>query len=171
MAATAVADRTYTEAEHLALSADAVTRETADLTAAKEVAETKVAELSGKVDVLEAAKVTEDTAKADLQKAFDDYKADIERLAEVTAAKEDRLAKVKAANASLADAYFTDERIQRWAEMSEEAFTTFVEDLGAAGGSATKAKETAAFSGGATITDPGKSTVGSLFAARRGEKK
>jgi chromosome segregation ATPase len=170
VAQVADADRTYTEAEHLALMADAVKRETASVTEVKESAETKVSELSARVDVLEAEKASLETAKAETQKAFDDYKAEVERAREVEAAKKDRLEKVKAANAGLPDSYFTDERIQRWAEMAEAAFAAFIEDITPLAG--TPAKETAAFSGGETptSTETAKATVGSIFAARRGVK-
>lgn len=169
VAQVADADRTYTEAEHLALLADAVTRENASLSDAKESAETKVTELAGKVDVLESEKATLESEKDSAVKALEDFKAEVERAKEIEAAKADRKAKVKAANDALADDYFTDERVQRWAEMTEEAFTAFVEDITpvAPGG---PAKETAAFSGGESPSEPGKPTAGSLFAARRGKK-
>jgi hypothetical protein len=51
-------DRTYTEAEHLALMADAVRRETAELADAKTDTETKLSEKAARVDVLEAEKAT-----------------------------------------------------------------------------------------------------------------
>jgi chromosome segregation ATPase len=168
VAQVADADRTYTEAEHLALAADAVKRETASLTEAKEAAATKVTELSSKVDVLESEKASLTAEKEAAVKALEDFKAEVERAKEIESAKSDRKAKVKAANASLADAYFTDERVQRWAEMTEEAFTAFLEDIAPA--AVGQSKETAAFAGGESPTDPGKPTVGLLFAARRGEK-
>jgi len=170
VAQVADADRTYTEAEHLALMADAVKRETASLAEVKESAETQVSTLTARVDVLEAEKASLETAKAETQKAFDDYKAEVERAREVEAAKKDRLEKVKAANAGLPDSYFTDERVQRWAEMTEVAFTSFIEDISPLSG--TPAKETAAFSGGSTPTskETAKVTVGSIFAVQRGGK-
>jgi chromosome segregation ATPase len=167
VAQVADADRTYTEAEHLALAADAVKRETASVTSAKETAEAQVAELTTKVDVLESEKATLQSDKDTAVKALEDFKAEVERAKEIEGAKSDRKAKVKAANASLADAYFTDERVQRWAEMTEEAFTAFLDDIAPA---TAATKETAAFTGGTSPTDPGKPTVGSLFAAKRGEK-
>lgn len=163
-------DRTYTEAEHFALMTDAVKRETASLTEIKESAETRVAELAKQVDVLEAEKASLETAKAETQKAFDDYKAEVERAREVEAAKKDRLEKVKAANAGLPDSYFTDERIQRWAEMTEVAFTAFVDDITPLAGATSK--ETAAFSGGESpkSKETASVTLGSIFAVSRGEK-
>lgn len=164
-------DRTYAEAEHLALMTDAVRRETAELAEVKAGLETKVSELTGQVDVLEAEKAALDTAKAEVEKAFSDYKAEVERAREVETAKHERLTRVKAANEGLPDSYFTDERIQRWAEMTEEAFASLIEDLTAAA-TAGPAKETAAFSGGQSPSAPnaGVVSVGSIFAARRGGK-
>lgn len=163
-------DRTYTEAEHLALAADAVKRETASLSEAKESAETKVTELTGKVDVLESEKATLQSEKDVAVKALEDYKAEVERAREIETAKEDRVKKVKAANTALADDYFTDDRVQRWAEMTEEAFTAFIEDITAVA-PGEPAKETAAFSGGVSPKDPKAPTVGAFFRARRGEKE
>lgn len=164
-------DRTYTEAEHLALMADAVKRETAELAEAKDGLGTQVSELSQRVDVLEAEKAAAETKASQVQADFDAFKAEVERAREVETAKQERLSKVKAANEQLPDSYFTDERIQRWAEMTEEAFASLIDDLTAAA-VAGPVKETAAFSGGESPTDTKKNvTVGSIFAARRGEKK
>jgi hypothetical protein len=164
-------NRTYTEAEHLALLADAVTRETASLTDAKGGLETSVSELTKQIDVLEAEKAALETEKVAVQTDFDTYKAEVERAREVETAKQDRLAAVKAASDSLPDTYFTDERIQRWAEMETAAFEALVEDLKAAAGTPAGAKETAAFSGGESPKGAADAvTVGSIFAARRSGK-
>lgn len=169
VAQVADADRTYTEVEHLALMADAVTRETASLASAKESAETQISDLSARVDVLEAEKAALETKVGEAEKAFEDYKTELERMAQIETAKQERVDAVKAANDSLADTYFTDERIQRWAEMTEVAFASFIEDITAVAATG-PAKETAAFSGGESPTEATKVTVGSIFAARRGEK-
>lgn len=162
-------DRSYTEVEHLALMADAVTRETASLTEAKESAETKVAELSARVDVLEAEKAALETKVTEAEQALADFKAETEKAAAIAQAKDERVKAVKAANESLPDTYFTDERVQRWAEMTEEAFAEVVDGIKAAAG-VVGAKETAAFSGGESPTDKTASvTAGSIFAARRGK--
>ena len=165
------ATRTYTEAEHLALMADAVTRETAALTEAKGELEGQTSELSARVDVLEAEKAAAESARDQVQADFDAFKAEVERAREIETAKQDRLDRVKAANEQLPDSYFTDERIQRWAEMTEEAFALLIDDLSAAA-VAGPAKETAAFSGGESPTSPETQTVtvGSVMAARRGKK-
>jgi chromosome segregation ATPase len=161
-------DRTYAEAEHLALMADAVKRETAALTEVKASLETRVSELAARVDVLEAEKTAAETAKSTAVADFDAYKADVERAREVESAKQDRLNRVKAANEALPDSYYTDERIQRWAEMGETEFASLIDDLSAAA-TAGSVKETAAFAGGSTPTSTkAEVTVGSIFAARRG---
>lgn len=160
-------DRTYTEVEHLALMADAVTRETAALADAKVNLETELSEKAARVDVLEAEKASLETAKVAAETELAEFRAGIEALAAIEAAKADRVTKVKAANAALTDEYFTDERIQRWAEMTEEAFLAFVADITAL--PASPAKETAAFSGGESPTGATTVTAGSIFAARRGK--
>jgi hypothetical protein len=165
-------DRTYTEAEHVALMADAVTRETASLTEATSAFETTVSEQASKIDTLEAEKAALETKVNEVQGAFDEYKSEIERAAEVESAKASRVEVVKAAVDSLPDTYFTDERVLRWASMTEEAFLQVVEDIKTAFvGVEVKPKETAAFSGGTTPTSPATATLGGIFAARRGETK
>ena len=163
-------DRTYTEAEHLALMTDAVRRETAELAEAKTGLETTVSEKAAQVDVLEAEKTKLEAEKAAIQKDFDDFKAEVERARAIETAKQDRVAQIKAANDSLPETYFTDERIQAWAEMDEKAFAIVLDGLTALAG-APAAKETAAFSGGITPTSTDKPTVGRIFAARRGSAK
>lgn len=160
-------DRTYTEAEHLALMTDAVRRETAELSEVKTGLETAVSEKAARVDVLEAEKTALEAEKAALQKDFDDFKAQVERAREIELAKQDRVAKIKAANEQLPEAYFTEERIQAWAEMDEATFAIVVDGLTALAGAPAQ-KETAAFSGGTTPTSDDKATVGRIFAARRG---
>lgn len=162
-------DRVYTEVEHLALMADAVTRETASLVDAKTGLETTVSEKAARVDVLEAEKAALETKVSELEKALDDFKTEVERAKEIETAKQERVKAVKAANDQLPDTYFTDERIQAWAEMDEAVFAIVLDGLTAAAG--VGAKETAAFAGGESPTgDKSKVTVGSIFAARRGEK-
>lgn len=159
-------DRTYTEAEHLALLTDAVRRETAEVTQKQEKVQAERDELAQRVDVLEAEKATAETARDKLQAEFDEFKTERERADEISKAKAERVDKVKAANDQLPDSYFTEERMQRWAEMTEEAFAEVVEALGAAKGS--PLKETAAFSGGDSGTSKTeKASVGSIFEARR----
>lgn len=160
-------DRTYTEAEHLALKADAVTRETAELTQAKEQLETQVSELTSKVDVLEAEKAAAEKKAADVQAEFDEFKAETERAAQLEVLKKERTDAVKAANDALPDEYFTPERAARWAAMEEEPFNDFLESIKVAPAT----KETAAFKGGDSPTaETGKGSTGSVLAARRGRK-
>lgn len=163
------ADRTYTEVEHIALTADAVTRETAELTQVKADLEGKLSAATAQVDVLEAEKAKLATELADATKAFEDYKAGIEALAAVEARKDERKDAVKAANEALPDAYFSAERVQAWAEMDEATFGLVVEGLKAVGGStATGTKTTAAFAGGRTATAV-QAGVKGFLAARSGE--
>lgn len=159
-------DRTYTEAEHLALKADAVTRETAALAQAKEQAETQVSELSSKVDVLEAEKAAAEKKSEDLQAEFDQFKAETERAAQVEVLKKERAEAVKAANDALPEEYFKPERVERWAAMEQASFDDFLESIKVA-----PAKETAAFSGGDSPTGvTAEGSTRSVLAARRGRK-
>lgn len=159
--------RTYTEAEHVALLTDAVRRETAELQATNEGLSTFKAELTSRVDVLEAEKSAAEAARDAATEALESFKAEVARTQEIEKAKQDRLDKVKAAAEHLPDSYFNDERIQRWAEMTEEAFTAFIEDItGAAPAAAVK--ETAAFKGGDSGTGKkAKASLGSMYRVRR----
>lgn len=181
-------DTKFTEEQHFALLESAVARETSTLN-------TRIAELEGqlvaqctetasvatvntdlqtRIDVLEAEKSAAVAATSEVQAAFDTFKSELADKAEIQTRKADRVAAIQAANEGLPEEYFTDERAQRWAEMSDETFDVLVEGLSAV--PATKAdssevvqqqaRETAAFSGGTVIpATTGGSTLGSLFQA------
>lgn len=173
-------DNRYSESQHLALLDSAVERETASLRAEKEEVESRIeaqatemaavqqrlAESEQRVGVLEAEKASAEAAAEAARTEFAEYKASQEREAEVAARREARTQRVKAANAALDDSHFTEERIGRWAEMSDEAFEAVVAAY-EAGATAPVSKETAqqqlretaAFKDG---TDGGTSTTGSL---------
>jgi chromosome segregation ATPase len=181
-------DRTFTESQHQALLTDAVARETASLNVVKEELEARVetlssekaavdaekAELQSRIDVLEAERAAAQKAHEDSVAEFEAFKTDLEEKAAVEARKADRVTRVKAANASLGDAYFTEERVLRWAQMSDEQFDSLVADItesAATSASSTEtkpateqARETAAFTGGTTPTVTEGSTLGALFA-------
>ena len=113
----------------------------------------------------------------DAEKAFEDFKTGLEELASVEARRTERAAAVKEAAAGLADDYFTEERIQRWAEMSAEAFDVLVADLKEAAGSEKAAsttdagvtteavRETAAFKGGTAVKSNEGTSFGSFMGA------
>lgn len=184
-------ERTFTEAQHFALLTDAVARETASLSTAKEQLDTQIADLStekaalagtvtelqSKIDVLEAEKAAAEKARDEATASFEAHKQAEAEKAAVEARKSERVAAVKAADNGLTDEYFTDARAQRWAEMSDEAFTSLVSDLTeaaaarpaptsteAAAVTPEAARETAAFKGGDTPTaGSGKSLFGEFL--------
>lgn len=182
-------DKVFTEAQHVALVESAVARETAalqtsneelearaaSLTTEKAAAESALSEAQAKLDVLEAEKSAAEQAKVEAEKAFEDFKTGLEELASVEARRADRAAAVKEAAAGLDDSYFTEERIQRWAEMSAEAFDVLVADLkeaagekaaaAEAGASAEAVRETAAFKGGTAVKQPEGSSFGTFLGA------
>lgn len=179
-------ERTFTEAQHFALLTDAVARETASLSSAKEDLDAKVTDLSTekaaltasiteletKIDVLDAEKAAAEQARDAAIAEFQAYKDAEAEKAAVEARKSERVAAVKAADSALAEEYFTEARAQRWAEMSDDAFGALVSDLTEA--AATRpavantdvaatpeaARETAAFKGGDAPKAP---SGGSLF--------
>lgn len=196
----------FTEDQHFALLTSAVERETSSLTEAKSALETEVASLKAsnaeiaaaktetenRVDVLEAEKAAE-VARADAaEKALADFKAELAETAAVEARKAERVDVVKAADENLDESYFTDTRIQRWAEMSSEAFEALVSDLTEAAAASKKkipapqakgpqtegngdedetptlkqtARETSAFTGGEAPGAPKGSTFGTFLKA------
>jgi len=191
---TAPAANVYSESQHLALLTSAVERETAALTEVKQSLETKVTTLDSEkaaladelktakdqIDVLEAEKAAAEAKATETAAEFEAFKADLQRQREVAEKKTARIERVKAANGSLGEDYFSEARVQRWAEMSDEDFDVLVADLTEAaaavkpvdsGQPKEKAKETAAFTGGQTITSTeGRSTLSSLLDAVSGRR-
>ncbi len=186
----------YTEAQHVAILTDAVARETASLSTVKDeldaraevlatekaAAEAALSEAQTKLDVLEAEKAAAVQRAESAEKAFEDFKAELERAAQIEKAKEERVQAIKAADTSLENDYFTDERIQRWAEMADDQFALLVTDLTEAAAkrkpaflekkddkddpkASEKARETAAFKGGSTATAGQGSALSSFFMA------
>lgn len=197
---TAVSGNVYTEAQHFSLLESAVERETSSLTTEKSALEAQVqtlesekaslaselSEVKSRIDVLEAEKATAETAAEAARTELSDFKSDLERKREVEDKKKARKDRVKAANESLADDFFSEERITRWAEMSDESFEALVADMTevasaskASSSTSTEtvtnptttqqAKETAAFSGGTTpSTTEGESALMSFLDLRQG---
>lgn len=133
----------YTEAQHVAILTSAVERETASLATVKEALEARaevlatekaaadvaLSEAMAKVDVLEAEKAAAVTRAEAAEKAHTDFVADLERAEAIEKAKEERKLAIQTADASLEADYFTEERVQRWAEMADDQFAVLVSDL------------------------------------------
>lgn len=123
-------EKTYSENEHLAILADRVTRETADVTAERDQLKTERDELATQLDVAESGRQAAETAKAELQSEFESFKAGIEAEREAAAKKDVRVAKAREAAKHLDDKFFEDEaRIARIVAMSDDAFEGYVTDL------------------------------------------
>lgn len=194
----------YSEAQHFSLVKSAVETETASLTAEKselagrvETLEsekaalaTELSELKSRIDVLESDKATAEAAADTAKTELADFKADLQRKQEIDEKKSTRKDRVKAANENLGDSYFSDERVTRWAEMSDEGFDALVAEMtefAAASAkpkgkgdedededtkTSEKARESAAFTGGETPTnhDAGRSPLRQLLAVTTGQK-
>lgn len=130
--------RTFTEEEHFALLTAAVERETSDLDTALEASKAQVAELENKVDVLTAERDTLSTEVEQAKAEFEDFKSELQRAEELDTLRSQRAGQVREAHSNLAEDYFTEDRVNRWAEMTDEQFASFMEDLAAV----TPAKET-----------------------------
>lgn len=182
----APAGNVYSEAQHFSLLRSAVEQETASLTTEKsELASrieslesekaalaTELSEAQTRIDVLESDKATAEAAAETAKQEVIDFKAEIQRAADVAEKKSSRRERVQTANENLADGYFTDERVTRWAEMSDEDFDGLVAEMtefAAAGKTAAatepetktteKASESAAFTGGETPASKSASTL------------
>jgi chromosome segregation ATPase len=188
----------YTEAQHFSLVKSAVEQETSALATEKSELAGRIEALEGEkaalatelsdaqktIDVLESDKATAEAAAETAKKDFEDFKSELERKRQVEEKKSDRKTRVKAANENLGDSYFTEERVTRWAEMSDEAFDGLISEMTefAAATESTKtdeksdedeakkttekARETAAFTGGETpSTNEGGSTLSLLLGA------
>ncbi len=191
----APAGNVYSEAQHFSLLESAVERETASLTAEKSALEAQVqtaesekaaiaaelSEVKNRIDVLEAEKATAEAAAETARTELEDFKSETARQARVEELKSERTAKVKAANASLTESFFSEERITRWAEMSDESFDALVSEMrefaeaakpateAATQTTTEQARESAAFAGGtAPTTTEGPSALSSLLALRHG---
>lgn len=118
-------NRTFTEAEHEALLTDAVRREVA---AATEGKDEEVAGLRTQIDTLESEKAALEQAKVTVENEFQEFKDGLERLAEIASKRDERITAIRAVSAhDLPDSYFTEERVNRWAEMADEDFAALVD--------------------------------------------
>lgn len=193
-----MADNTYTDAQVLPLIAEAVTRETAALTQEKQTLETEKAKLEAEkavlaanlaktqaaLDVLEVEKADALAKAAASAQELEDLMTAETRATELAAKKATRTKCVQESREGFPEGFFTDERAERWVAMSDEDFSSYVEDLKAsapvgvaaaatlpAGESASQmARESAAFTGGQTPTakPEGPSTLRAFFDVRAG---
>lgn len=186
-AAPVITGNQYTEVQHFALLQSAVAQETAALSterselqgrvetleSEKAAIATELSEAQSRIDVLESDKVTAEAAAETARTELADFKDFLAKKKDVEDKKSSRKDRVKAANEHLGDDYFSDERVTRWAEMSDEGFDALVAEMtefaaakAAAGETAATttttelAKETAAFTGGVT---PQPTTGGSVL--------
>ncbi len=193
-AAPVITGNQYSEAQHFSLLKSAVEQETAALTTVKSELEAQVAtlgsekaalatelsEAQSKIDVLESDKATAEAATEIAKTELADFKAFIDKKKDVEDKKSSRKDRVKAANEHLGDSYFSDERITRWAEMSDEAFDALVGEMTefaaaakpeASESASTKttemAKETAAFTGGVSANSTEGSSLSTFLGVRR----
>jgi len=164
--------RTLTEDEAYAIAADRVTRETAALSAQVETLTGQVGELQSKLDVSEAALATEKASREAAEKSLVDYKADVERQREVAARREERAAKVREIAGHLKDDFYTDARLDRWAQMDDEAFQAWCSELRemvpATAGASTEPPRETAMRGSAANPPAAEGNARRLFEIRKG---
>jgi chromosome segregation ATPase len=125
-----MADKTYTEEEHLAVLEARVNRETTDLTAERDQLTSEKAELESKLDVETAAKVAAEQKATAAEQALTDFRTEIADREAAAAKKDERLKQVREAAKHLDDKFFEDEkRIERIVAMSDDNFEGYVNDL------------------------------------------
>ena len=123
-------EKTYSEAEHIAILADRVGKETADLTAERDQLASVKTELENKLDVAESAKTAAEQAAAEATKALEDFKAEVESEREAAARKDERIKQVRESATHLGDDFFEDEgRVARITAMKDEDFEGYLADL------------------------------------------
>jgi chromosome segregation ATPase len=150
-------EKTFSESEHIAILADRVSKETADLTAERDQLQAAKTELENKLDVAESAKTAAEQKAETAEKALADYKAEVEEQREAAARKDDRIKQIRESAEHLDDAFFADEaRVNRIVAMKDEDFEGYLADIKATAAKApatTKAeapRETAMAGNGAT---------------------
>lgn len=123
-------NKTFSQDEHIAILADRVARETADLTAERDQLKTEKADLESKLDVETSAKAAAEQAKADAERELAEFKAQVDGEREAASRKDERIAKVREAAKHLDEGFFTDEaRVARIVAMEETTFEGYVSDL------------------------------------------
>lgn len=125
-----MADKTFTEAEHIAILSSRVEQETAKLAGDLEAAQADKA----KVESEAAAQLeVKDAEIAALKAELEGLKAELAGIKEEQAAAElaaKRVEAAKKANPNLDASYFTPERAARYGKLSEDAFEIVLESLG-----------------------------------------
>ena len=159
-------EKQFSETEHLAILADRVATETADLTAERDQLSTRVAELETQLDVAKSAQAAAEKAAEDAKAEFEQYKADQEAAREAAAKQGERIEKLREAASHLDEKFFTDpERAARIGSMSDEGFSSYLADIAAVAPSAASKgapRETAMLgvpAGGADKTDITRSVL------------
>jgi chromosome segregation ATPase len=165
--------KTFTEDEHLAILADRVTKETAELTGTVETLTTERNELQNKLDVAESAKAAAEQERDQAKQELTDFRTEVEEREAAAQRKEARLGQVKEVAAHLGDDFFADDkRVERIVAMSDEGFEGYLDDLKATAPSktttsSTAPRETAMAGAGSSTADEGKpSAAKELFLGR-----
>lgn len=153
-------DRTFTEAEHLAVAASMVASETASLKEKLEVAEAKLAtseaEKAAVAEKLAVAEAEKATAEAELAKIVEEA----EKAARLETLATEREAEIRKVAAHLPEDYFTPEKAADWAAMEEPAFDSLSSALAATAPKGAPVAETASTTTivGAPASAPAKAT-------------
>lgn len=148
-------EKTFSESEHLAILADRVKTETADLTAERDQLESERTELQNKLDIAESAKVAAEQRAEEAEQKLEAFKGEVEEEREAAARKEERITKAREAAKHLGEDFFKDEaRVNRIVAMKDEEFEGYLGDLQATApaGAGTAVPRETAMSGEQVVT-------------------
>jgi len=133
-------EKTYTEAEHIAILSDRLTKETAELTSTVDQLTGSKTELENKLDLAESAKVAAEAKTVEAEKALEEFKAEVQEREDAAARKDDRIKALRESAEHLDDDFFADEnRVKRIVAMKDEDFQGYLADLSATAAGAPKA--------------------------------
>lgn len=117
-----MADKTYTQAEHDAIVVAAVDRETASLQDRVAELEAKNDEQASRLEVVEAEKAAAETKATKAETDLAEFRSEVDAEKAAKERRDSRESAMREVAKSLGEDWFTDDRKDRWARMSDEDF-------------------------------------------------
>lgn len=117
-----MADKTYTQAEHDAIVVAAVERETASLQDRVAELEAKNDEQASRLEVVEAEKAAAETKATKAETDLAEFRSEVDAEKAAKERRDSRESAMREVAKSLGEDWFTDDRKDRWARMSDEDF-------------------------------------------------
>ncbi len=117
-----MADKTYTQAEHDAIVAAAVERETASLQDRIAELEAQHDDQASRLEVVEAEKAAAETKATKAESDLAEFRSEVEAEKAAKERRDSRAAAMHEVAAAMGEEWFSDDRKDRWARMSDEDF-------------------------------------------------